>query len=194
MSIALAFASAALLGCTHALEPDHMAAVTAFAVRKPLPGAALSFGVRWAAGHGLILLLAGVLLMTVGLAIPSSAIPWLDRMAGFALILLGVSTALLTARLHEHAHAPTAVGALHGLAGAAPSIALLQVARLDSIVQGMGYLFSFALGTALGMGLYAIFSGFLLRRASARSLGVARALSRATGLSTVIVGVIWLLR
>ena len=171
-----------------------MAAVTAFAVRKPAPKAAASFGLRWAAGHGLVLLLAGVLLLTIGLAIPTSAMPWLDRLAGFALILLGISTALLTARVHEHAHAPTAVGALHGLAGAAPSIGLLQVARLDSVAHGVGYLVSFALGTAIGMAIYAIVSGYFLKRASERSLRIARVLSRATGLSTVLVGVIWLLR
>src|SRR5687768_10208533 len=104
MSIALAFASAALLGSIHALEPDHMAAITAFAVRKPAPSAAATFGMRWALGHGTIILIAGVLVMTAGLAIPADMTPWLERAAGVALIALGLWTCWYAARLHAHAH------------------------------------------------------------------------------------------
>ena len=218
MSLALAFASAVLLGSIHALEPDHMAAVTAFAVRKPAPFAAASFGMRWAMGHGVIILIAGVIVMTLGLAIPAAATPWLDRLAGLALITLGVWTSWYAARLHahahshhdgvqhvhmhshalsphhEHGHAPTLVGAMHGLAGAAPAIALLQMTRLESVAGGIVYLLSFAIGTAIGMAAYALVAGYLLERASARSLRVARAIGNLTGVSTVVIGVIWLIR
>jgi nickel/cobalt transporter (NicO) family protein len=194
MSIALAFASAALLGFSHALEPDHMAAVTAFAVRKPAPRAAAVFGMRWALGHGAILMIAGVLLFAIGLALPAAAVPWLDRFAGGALILLGVSTAFYTARVHEHVHAPTAVGALHGLAGAAPAIALLQLAGPETVTHSVFYLLCFAMGTALGMAVYAVVAGYLLRRASERSLRTARMIGRLTGICTVAVGFVWLIR
>ena len=195
-----------------------MAAVTAFAVRKPAPIAAASFGMRWAMGHGALLLLAGVLLMTLGLAIPASALPWLERLAGLALIALGLWTAWYAARLHahahkheggvqhvhlhshalskqhEHVHAPTLVGALHGLAGAAPAIALLQLTRLDSFAHGIGFLLSFAVGTAFGMGIYALLAGYLLARASGRSVRLARLVGQTTGFSTILIGVIWLMR
>ena len=86
------------------------------------------------------------------------------------------------------------IGTLHGLAGAAPALALLQIARSDSVLQGMAYLGTFALGTALGMGLYALATGWLMGRAAIRSERWARRLGKLTGASTILIGIIWLLR
>ncbi len=43
--------TAVSLGFLHALEPDHMAAVTTFVSRRPRPREAVGFGVRWGLGH-----------------------------------------------------------------------------------------------------------------------------------------------
>jgi hypothetical protein len=85
------------------------------------------------------------------------------------------------------------IGALHGLAGAAPAIALLQVARSTSFLR-MSYLATFAVGTALGMALYALLTGWLVGRAAVRSERLARALGKFTGAGTIVIGIIWLLR
>jgi nickel/cobalt transporter (NicO) family protein len=218
MDIFLPYTTALLLGSVHALEADHMAAVTAFAVRRPAPLAAAGFGVRWAAGHGLAVTVVGALLLLLGLTIPLPAAAWLDRSVGLVLIALGLWTAWHASRLHahvhhhhdgvehahlhshafraehDHAHAATMIGALHGLAGAAPAVALLQVARSTSFLQGMSYLATFAVGTALGMALYALLTGWLVGRAAIRSERLARALGKLTGAGTIAIGVIWLLR
>ncbi|HUH11649.1 MAG TPA: hypothetical protein VMK65_01010, partial [Longimicrobiales bacterium] len=57
--------SALLLGALHTFETDHMAAVGAFVARRPAPAAALGYGVRWAAGHGGIVVLAGGALLVL---------------------------------------------------------------------------------------------------------------------------------
>ena len=218
MDVFLPYTTALLLGSLHALEADHMAAVTAFAVRKPAPLAAAGFGVRWAVGHGASVTAVGALLLLVGITIPAQATEWLDRSVGLVLIGLGLWTAWHASRLHahlhhhdggvehahlhshafraqhDHAHAATMIGALHGLAGAAPAVALLQVARSGSFLQGMSYLATFALGTAAGMALYALITGWLVGRAAIRSERLARILGKLTGASTVAIGVIWLLR
>ena len=49
---------ACALGMTHAFEVDHMSAVSAFVARKPTPRHAAMFGIKWAIGHGLSLLIA----------------------------------------------------------------------------------------------------------------------------------------
>ena len=86
------------------------------------------------------------------------------------------------------------VGALHGLAGATPALILLQVARNESVMQGMAYLASFAIGTAIGMASYALITGYLMGRAALASQWVVRWLGQFTGISTVAIGIFWLMR
>jgi len=215
MNLLLVYLTALALGSVHALEADHMAAVTVFSTRRPAPGAAAIFGLRWALGHGTVILVAGVMFLAAGIAIPETH--WLDRLVGLVMVALGVWTVWHARHLHahvhshnglphahlhshaldtrhEHEHGPTMLGALHGLAGAAPVVALVQVARFDSISAGVGYLLIFALGTALGMAMYAFVAGLLLSRVAAHSERWLRALGQATGCGTVTVGLIWITR
>ncbi|MGH7467070.1 MAG: sulfite exporter TauE/SafE family protein [Longimicrobiales bacterium] len=213
----LPYTMALLLGSMHALEADHMAAVAAFAVRRPAPRAALRFGVRWALGHGASVTVVGLLLLMVGTALPEPAAAWMDRVVGLVLIALGAWTAWHAAHLHAHSHShhgashvhlhshafranhqhehtATMVGVLHGLAGAAPALAVLQIARLDSVVQGIAYLAMFAVGTALGMAVYAVITGYFMDRVATASERWARWLGKLTGLGTIAIGLFWLLR
>ena len=97
----------------HALEPDHMAAVSTFVARKPSPRQAALFGVHWAIGHGLSLLIFGSILYALKRVIEndqpllfSSGV--LDRFVGVVLVALGLWT-LLQLRVgemhHSHNHA-----------------------------------------------------------------------------------------
>lgn len=217
MESILPYTAALVLGTVHALEADHMAAVTSFAIRKPAPLAAARFGMQWAVGHGASLLLAGSALLLIGLAIPETASIWLDRLVAFVLIGLGVWTLRSSNRLrahvhvhagrehvhlhpepaghdHDHPHAPTMVGMLHGMAGAAPALALLNVTGSDSVLQGVSAMMIFALGTAVGMGGYALCAGFIAGRAAIASEKLARAVGRLTGVGTIIIGIYWLFR
>ncbi len=117
----------------HAFEPDHMAAVSTFVARRPTPRQAISFGVRWAIGHGLSLLIIGSVLFVLKMALQQSqpvlfSSGVLDRFVGIVLVLLGLWT-LHQLRpgtihhTHDHSHeaAPNA-RALEGPAeGAEPS-------------------------------------------------------------------------
>jgi ABC-type nickel/cobalt efflux system permease component RcnA len=217
MNPLLACTTALLLGSMHALEADHIAAVTAFAVRKPAPLAAVRFGIRWALGHGVSVIGVGILMLLLGLALPAAAEHWLERGVGVTLIALGTWTAWHAAHLHshehqhdgtththlhshayrtdhEHEHAATMVGALHGLAGAAPAVALLQLSLLPSWIEGIAYLVLFAVGTALGMSVYALATGYLMGRMAIASALRARLLGKLTGLATISIGLYWVLR
>lgn len=217
MDFQLPYVTALILGSLHAFEADHLAAVTSFAVRKPQPRAAMGFGFRWALGHGTSILLAGALLIFIGLKIPESATGVMERVVGFALIALGGWTVWATRRLHahehvhdgdrhvhlhshitkkshEHSHAPTLIGLLHGLAGAAPAVALVPLALFDSAAGGLSYLLLFAAGTAASMSAYAMFAGFLAGRATAFAEWVGRAVGQFTGIGTIAIGLIWLIR
>lgn len=213
----LPFVTALVLGSLHAFEADHLAAVTSFAVRKPQPRAAMRFGFQWAVGHGTSILLAGALLIFIGLRIPDAAAGIMERSVGVALIALGAWTLWATRRLHahehvhdgsrhvhlhshitkkshDHSHAPTMIGLLHGLAGAAPAVALVPLALFDSAIGGLSYLLLFAAGTAASMTAYAMFAGFLADRATSFAEWVGRAVGQFTGIGTIAIGIFWLIR
>ncbi|HUG40656.1 MAG TPA: sulfite exporter TauE/SafE family protein [Longimicrobiales bacterium] len=227
MELWMLVGTALTLGVLHSLEPDHVAAVSSFVVRRPTRRAALGYGLRWALGHGGVVLLAGSAILLLQLNVAEDGGAWLEKVVGASLVLLG-GWVLATARTlhahqhvhedgtvhahlhahplpasapgephpreHRHRHAATAFGALHGLAGTAPVVALIPVTSVDSPAAGIVYLLAFGVGTAMAMALYAMFAGVLVHQAASYSGGVARGLSRVAGVATAAVGVFWLVR
>ena len=99
---AIALGTAAMLGFLHALEVDHMVAVTTFVSRRPTPAAAVRFGLKWGIGHSVAVLAAGGLLLATGLRWPARYDALGEALVGLMLIGLG-SWALVSARkLHLH--------------------------------------------------------------------------------------------
>lgn len=217
MTFELPYVSALVLGSLHAFEADHLAAVTSFAVQKPQSRAAMGFGMRWAFGHGASILLVGAALIFLGFRIPTGGTGVMERSVGLALVALGAWTVYttrrlhahehrhdgqlhihlhshLTAKSHDHKHTPTLMGLLHGLAGAAPAVALVPLALFDSALTGLTYLLLFAAGTAASMCVYAMFAGFLAGRATRFAEWVGRAVGQFTGIGTIVIGFIWLIR
>ncbi len=79
------------LGLLHALDADHVMAISALANQSPSIKKTLFFSLHWALGHGGILLASGFLLFGLGLAIPDNLQYWAEIMVGALLIVLGVS-------------------------------------------------------------------------------------------------------
>lgn len=81
---------------------------------------------------------------------------------------------------HGHEHGAVMVGALHGLAGSAPILAVLPVAARSPLL-GIAYLIVFAIGVALAMsvvsGLLGHLAGRLATSARGSGLAVLRGLS-----------------
>lgn len=214
----ITYATALVLGSVHALEADHMAAVTSFAVRRPGMRESVRFGMRWAVGHGGAIVLIGSGLLLLGIHLPQDASHWLERLVGVVMIGLGIWTfrgaralhahthvhddVVEHAHLHSHAvhddhdhgHAVTAVGLLHGLAGSGSAIALIPLVGFDSPASGILYLLLFSVGTIGGMVLYGLLAGAVLGRAADGSVRLARLLARVTGVFTIVVGTVWLFR
>lgn len=218
MTLLVTYATALLLGSLHALEADHMAAVTTFAVRRPGARQALRFGVRWSLGHGGAIVLVGALLIFAGITLPATATHWLERLVGVVMIGLGLWTVrgarALHAHLHAHAdgtvhahvhshamhqghdhgHGVTAVGLLHGLAGSGSAVALIPLVAFDSPPLAIAYLVVFAAGTIAAMALYGMLAGVVVSRAADSSVRLARRIAQATGAFTILIGCVWLLR
>lgn len=102
MDLLLPLGTALVLGCLHALEADHMLAVTAFVSRRPALATAAGFGFRWGLGHSAAVLLLGGLLLLTGFRWD----PRYDRLAeaavGLALVGLGLWAIRSTRNLHVH--------------------------------------------------------------------------------------------
>lgn len=225
-----AYAAAFTLGATHALEVDHMVAVTAFVGNKPRLVASAAFGVRWGLGHAVVVLLAGTLLAWSGLAPPERASVWVELLVGIMLVALGVWAARNAVRFHyhdpashvqgsaepghahlhahdpaahphdhshadasrRHRHLPALVGAIHGLVGTAPVVALIPVTMLGSLYAAVGYLAAFGIGTMLAMGVYAALAALAVGAAS--TVRTARIVGLMTAGASATVGLWWVAR
>lgn len=199
----LPLATALVAGFAHALEADHMAAVTTFVARRPSAREAVRFGIRWGVGHSLAIFVVGGALIALGLRFPEGLSRGLEFGVGGLLVVLGLW--LLWSVLHGGAHAlagaeeghahrgaTTWVGVAHGLAGTAPLLALLPVTLSASPASAVGYLLFFGVGTIAGMGSYALVAGAVFRRAGERFPGLAGALRTTTAVGSAALGVFWM--
>ncbi len=195
--------TAVSLGFLHALEPDHMAAVTTFVSRRPRPLEALGFGLRWGLGHSAAILVVGSVLIALGIRLPEAVVSGLEF--GVGTMLLGLGAWLLWSVVHGEAHAlaqhghPHAhrggslwVGMAHGIAGTAPLVAVVTVTASSSAWAAGVYLFLFGVGTTAGMGLYAAIAGAVFHQAQHRVPALGGTLRTVTALGSAVLGVFWM--
>lgn len=179
------------LGFLHALDADHVMAVSALSNQKPKPLKTLKYSANWALGHGGILISAGVALFLMGWSLPE----WLSRTAELSVgVLLMVLGALCIRQLrrrhlsvHHHkdsgvthlhwhtddshlqkggestSHAPVMVGVVHGLAGSAPALAVIPAVTQGNGAVAIIYLVLFSVGVMLSMTLFGLGLGWLQR-------------------------------
>lgn len=94
------------LGMLHALDADHVMAVTGLSCQKPDKKASVLFCARWALGHGAVLMFIGTLVLFLGMAIPEGLSSYAENLVGVVLILIGayVLSDILRQRAHLHFH------------------------------------------------------------------------------------------
>jgi len=207
-----------LLGMRHALEPDHLAAVSTLVTGERSGAKAALLGVCWGVGHTLALLAAGGALVIMRAEMPARIADLFELGVALMLIGLGLRAVYLAARqgtagpVHAHHHGsrvhahqgapahihigawtlarrPLLVGAVHGLAGSGALTALV-VATLPSTTARITYMAVFGLGSTLGMAALSGLLGWPLARAG-RHRGLARALSLTVGCVSTVLGVFW---
>lgn len=170
-----------VLGLRHALDADHLAALSTVLAERPTVQASTAIGFFWGLGHTLMLLCVGTLLLALNLTIPESMANMFEFAVGAMLVALGLSLARriykeqwhLHTHEHEgrphvhlhshhvqrdHAHGHWYQGSLRplliGMAhGLAGSAALMLVvlSTVTGIGQGIGYIVVFGVGSILGM-------------------------------------------
>jgi ABC-type nickel/cobalt efflux system permease component RcnA len=177
-----------LLGARHALDADHLAAVSTILSKRPCLRTSGFIGLCWGFGHTLMLLLVGVAVILLKVTIPESVAQTLEFGIGIMLVVLGSSLAwsIYQERWHLHTHEHDGERHLHlhshqedehhrhhhwmylsvrplliGMAhGLAGSAALMLMvlSTVHTMWQGMAYILVFGIGSVIGM----VFLGFLI--------------------------------
>jgi len=96
-----------VLGLRHALDPDHVVAVSTIVSESRSIGRSSLVGTFWGLGHTAALLAAGIAVIGLKLNIPRHAAQWMESAVAGMLILLGlkaVRTAFRGWRVHRHVH------------------------------------------------------------------------------------------
>lgn len=95
-----------LIGLQHALEPDHVAAVTSLASGNASRPKIIHEAVAWAIGHASMLMLVAAPALIFGFILSDALAGWLEFIVGIMLVGLGVHVLhrLIRERIHFHAH------------------------------------------------------------------------------------------
>lgn len=93
-----------VLGIKHAIEPDHVIAVSTIASQtKKLFRSSLA-GVFWGIGHTATLFIVGIILIFMKEEIPEEWAMSLEFLVGIMLVYLGITTILSFKSIHLHRH------------------------------------------------------------------------------------------
>lgn len=165
-----------LFGVRHALEADHIVAVTAMVSEGRGIYRSALVGLRWGLGHSITLFAVGFAALILKINVPDKVSLSLEFAVGIAMVLLGIPlvTRLIRRRhlhrhrhesdwhVHQHSHAeaeshahqhtkrPLFMGMLHGLAGSG-TLTILVLSTMESVQEGLLFLGLFAVGSILAM-------------------------------------------
>lgn len=219
MEFVMAIGAGFTLGCLHAFDVDHIAAVTALSSKKAKPSKTARLGAMWGLGHTATLLVLGAASIALKFSIPPSFEFYAELMVGIVLVVIGVWVlksafgGFLQNAIHlhkhthdgvehihlhshkhreghDHTHSLFMVGAAHGAAGTAAVLLLIPIAISQSVWVAVIYLLLFGVGTITAMALFAYGLGRITQRIqSEKTVAVFRA---ATGAMSLIIGILWI--
>jgi sulfite exporter TauE/SafE len=199
-----------VLGIKHAIEPDHVIAVSTIASQsKKLFRSSLA-GVFWGIGHTATLFIVGIILLIMKGQIPEKWAMSLEFLVGIMLVYLGISTITSLKKIHVHQHEHDSetinqhgnqqknlsyiksmvIGLVHGLAGSG-AIVLLTMSTVKSVLESAFYILIFGFGTVIGMLFFTTILGisFIF---SAKRLKLNKTLTQITGVVSTVFGIYYM--
>ncbi|HJU05565.1 MAG TPA: hypothetical protein VJ692_10480 [Nitrospiraceae bacterium] len=93
-----------LMGGRHALDADHIVAVSTLTSENGTLWRSCAIGAYWGVGHTIMLLLVGMAVLGFKLTIPENLARFFEACVGVMLVGLGLSVALSLMREHLHLH------------------------------------------------------------------------------------------
>jgi hypothetical protein len=207
-----------LLGMRHALEPDHLAAVSTLVTGERSSYKAAFLGACWGLGHTFALIAVGTGFVVLRTQMPARVSSALEFCVAVMLVGLGLRAIYLASRqgaagpVHVHHHGsrvhvhqgtpahihigawtlarrPLMIGAVHGLAGSG-ALAALVLTTLPSTAARLTYMALFGLGSTLGMAALSALLGWPLARVGSHH-ALARRVSLAVGCVSTALGIFY---
>ena len=207
-----------LMGVRHALEPDHLSAVTTMMAETRDARRSAVLGAVWGLGHTISLIIVGTALLLSGTMLSERMAASFEFFVALMLIVLGIRALVLASREgaiggdHLHAHdghahvhrgpaahvhvgghvlalRPLLVGLVHGAAGSGALTALV-FAELPTFHTRVFYIVLFGFGSVVGMGVASGIAGASFHR-FATTPSRRRWLAVASGVLSISVGVVW---
>lgn len=210
-----------VLGIKHAIEPDHVIAVSTIASQsKKLLRSSLA-GVFWGIGHTATLFIIGIVLILMKGEIPEKWAMSLEFLVGIMLVYLGITTILSFKNIHVHKHEQN--GALHNhvhshdhsgthehhhqhkkvsylksmLIGLVHGLAgsgamvVLTMSTVNSAWEGAIYILIFGAGTVIGMLFFTTLIGIPFVF-SAKKFSLNKTLTQVTGVISTGFGIYYM--
>ena len=196
-----------LLGMRHALEPDHLAAVSLLVLRKGPRHAPLTVGALWGLGHTLSLLAVSFLVAALGAKLPARMFAAFECGVAAMLLILGGRAVARSLRERgdlghplrhvdgHHQVGPSTgrrslvVGLVHGLAGSGTLTAFVM-ASLPTVGTRLLYVALFGVGSLCGMACLTGLAGWPLARWADKGQSSSW-LTVATGACSILLGSVW---
>ena len=180
----------------HALDSDHIVAVSTIVSLNRRPLRAVLVGAFWGIGHTLTLLLVGLAVIIFKLVIPFQLALSMEFLVGVVLVILGAQILgkYRIKKVHSHPHfthyhKSILVGVFHGLAGSA-ALMLFVFSTVRSAFEGVVYILLFGVGSILGMMVVSTIIGLLFALSAHRLASVNRPIRLVAGMVSVILGII----
>ncbi len=207
------------LGLQHAVEADHLAAVSTIVSEKKSLLTASIVGGLWGLGHTVSLFVVGAVVIFLKVQISETAEARLEGLVGVMLMLLGFNAirklfSVETVHIHKHEHdgrehvhihshdtdpdtshhrfSPRSVliGMVHGLAGSA-ALMLLILPVIPSPAIALLYIVVFGLGSIGGMMAMSLLIGLPFHFTAGRFKALNGAIRLTAGVFSVCLG-IWI--
>jgi ABC-type nickel/cobalt efflux system permease component RcnA len=108
-SISVILATGFIYGLQHALDPDHLVAVSTIVSEHKSVSRSSLVGTFWGVGHTSSLLLVSLIVLLLRVSIPENIARWMEAPVALMLIALGVTTIIRAVRerglrIHTHTH------------------------------------------------------------------------------------------
>jgi high-affinity nickel-transport protein len=203
----LVTATACLLGFAngmrHALEPDHLAAVSTVVAGERSAKESVRYAAAWGAGHATMLVVAAGGLHLMRARLSDGVSDALELVVAVLLVGLGIRGLAKIRRVDDgHSHTssgsdgrrplvrlPFAIGLVHGLAGSG-ALAALVALHVASPAFALSFIAIYAIGAAVGMATLAGVLGWPLARL-ARAPRFVPVLVGVSAIASLAVGIAW---
>jgi ABC-type nickel/cobalt efflux system permease component RcnA len=108
-TVAAALGLGFVLGLRHALDPDHVVAVSTIVSEQNSLARSSVVGTFWGLGHSASLFAVGLVIVLLRVSIPEHVLPWMEMPVAAMLIFLGIGAVSRAVRersmqIHTHVH------------------------------------------------------------------------------------------